>query len=242
MFDSEVNRKEIERYLGYAGHTPDEYTSALIGECVRELSKTSSPRSCYRSFPIVWGQSADPEIIPISIDSMTIKSRNLTRNLRGCTRAVLLAATLGLSCDRLIRRAELSGSMVKAAVFQAAGAAMIEAYVDDVNREIRSEARAEGLFCRPRYSPGYGDVPLSHQKDFDRILGLEKNAGIVLSDTLLMTPSKSVTAIIGLSPNNQNCILEGCEECSLHESCEFSRCRNASADNRSAQSSAKTSL
>jgi hypothetical protein len=227
MFDSEINRKEIERYLGYAGHTPDEFTSALIETCVRELIDISSPRNYYLSFPIVWGKSADPEIIPITIDSMTIKSRNLTRNLRGCTRAVLLAATLGLGCDRLIRRAELAGSMTKAAVFQAAGAAMIEAYVDDVNRKIRSEAGADGLFCRPRYSPGYGDVPLSHQRDFDRILGLEKNAGIVLSDTLLMTPSKSVTAIIGLSPYNQNCILEGCEVCSFHESCEFSRCCTA---------------
>ena len=116
MFDSEINRKEIERYLGYAGHTPDEFTSALIETCVRELIDISSPRNYYLSFPIVWGKSADPEIIPITIDSMTIKSRNLTRNLRGCTRAVLLAATLGLGCDRLIRRAELAGSMTKAAV------------------------------------------------------------------------------------------------------------------------------
>ena len=74
MFDSEINRKEIERYLGYAGHTPDEFTSALIETCVRELIDISSPRNYYLSFPIVWGKSADPEIIPITIDSMTIKS------------------------------------------------------------------------------------------------------------------------------------------------------------------------
>lgn len=61
MFDSEINRKEIERYLGYAGHTPDEFTSALIETCVRELIDISSPRNYYLSFPIVWEKARIPK-------------------------------------------------------------------------------------------------------------------------------------------------------------------------------------
>ena len=158
----------------------------------------------------------------LSIAGMKIQSRSLCRNLRGCESAYLMAATLGIGPDRLIARASVA-KMSRAVILQAAAAAMIEAWCDEVNQKIIKEAADQGLYCRPRFSPGYGDFSLEYQKDFAQILRIQKEIGVSLTQSLLMMPSKSVTAVIGLSPVKKECALHGCEVCSKAEECSFSR-------------------
>ena len=130
--------------------------------------------------------------------------------------------TDSLGQDMLVKRAAVTSSAY-ASCCQAAGAAAIEAYCDLINDEIKAEYEAKGLYARPRFSPGYGDLALSHQKDWFRLLDITKNTGIELTDSLLMVPTKSVTAIIGLSPNKLPCIKQGCEACTMSQTCAFSR-------------------
>ena len=134
----------------------------------------------------------------------------------------MLAATIGIGADRLITRAQIR-SMMRTSVFQAAGAAMIEAYVDDVNRKLRDAYAKKGLYLRPRFSPGYGDLSLALQKDIVRILNTPKTIGVSLTDGCLMVPSKSVTALIGVSAKEERCILSGCEECNARDTYAFRR-------------------
>ena len=49
-----------------------------------------------------------------------------------------------------------------------------------------------------RYSPGYGDLPLELQREIIRVLDCGRTIGITLTESLLMQPSKSVTAVIGM--------------------------------------------
>ena len=91
-----------------------------------------------------------------------------------------------------------------------------------MNEEIRREAAERGLFLRPRFSPGYGDFSLEHQREFFRILEVQKKIGVTLTESLLMMPSKSVTAVIGLSEENTHCMLQGCEACGKRD-CSFRR-------------------
>ena len=58
--------------------------------------------------------------------------------------------------------------------------------------------KAEGVFLKPRFSPGYGDLPLSMQTDIFRVLDCPRKVGLTLNNSLLMSPSKSVTAIMGI--------------------------------------------
>lgn len=51
---------------------------------------------------------------------------------------------------------------------------------------------------RPRFSPGYGDLPLSAQREIFAVLDCGKRIGLMLNDSLLMSPSKSVTAFVGI--------------------------------------------
>ena len=65
--------------------------------------------------------------------------------------------------------------------------------------QILGEAKS-GARLRPRFSPGYGDLPLEMQKDIFSLLGCPSNVGITLNESLIMSPSKSVTAIVGIEP------------------------------------------
>ncbi|SNU06149.1 Vitamin B12 dependent methionine synthase, activation domain [Lachnospiraceae bacterium] len=232
-----VNKNEVIRYLGYRGITePDEHLNALIDECIKELQEKAVPRSVYRTFPIIWREVTGTEGIgtertsaeETSADKMCefagikVSSGNLLKNLKGCSEIVMLAVTIGPQADMLVRRSEVR-DMLKAYTYQAVGAAMVEAWCDEINDRIVNEARERGLYARPRFSPGYGDFPLEVQKDFEKILDMPKSIGVTLSDSLLMTPTKSVTAVIGLSDKNMDCHRGGCEECNMHDTCEYSR-------------------
>ena len=107
-----------------------------------------------------------------------------------------MAATIGPQVDALIRK-YTSLDSVYASILQATGAMYIEDVVDFVNKEIKKIAEAEGFSTRPRYSPGYGDVPLEMQKEFFRLLPCTR-IGLTLMDTLIMAPEKSVTAFVGV--------------------------------------------
>lgn len=214
-----LNRREVQRYLGYRGITEiDDATSKLIEECIDELGREITPRYVTREFPLTRDTDG------VSFAGMYVKEGQLTRNLTGCERVILFAATVGVAPDVQVRRASLR-SMMKTAVIQAASAAMVEELCDIVNTGLRDEAMERGYYVRPRFSPGYGDFPLERQVDFFRELSITREIGVSLSDSLIMTPSKSVTALIGLSRTDRKCLIEGCENCSMSETCEFSRAR-----------------
>lgn len=226
-----VDKREIYRYLGYQGRVPDENVLREVDRCLEELREAVTPRFVYRQYPIEKFFSDNierpfldekPGTELLSIAGMKIQSRSLCRNLRDCKSAYLMAATLGIGPDRLIARASVA-KMSRAVILQAAAAAMIEAWCDEVNQKIIKEAEDQGLYCRPRFSPGYGDFSLEYQKDFAQILRIQKEIGVSLTQSLLMMPSKSVTAVIGLSPVKKECALHGCEVCSKAEECSFSR-------------------
>ena len=216
------DRREVYRYMGYHGTEPDEPVREAALRCLEELEKVCDPRGVFREFPLQEALSGG-ETLPdtVRFADVAVSSRNLSRNLRQCTAVVLFAATLGPGPDQLIRRAGIR-SLSSMVIYQAAAAAMVEKICDTLNEEIRERAAREGLFCRPRFSPGYGDFSLEHQKDFSRLLEMPKTAGITLTESLLMMPSKSVTAVIGLSPEEKPCPMEGCEACGL-SSCAYRR-------------------
>jgi hypothetical protein len=190
-----VSRREVYRYLGCRGAEPDERTSALVEECIAKVKKEAKPRHSMRRVALT---GRDAECGALDVGGMKIKSRDLSRNLKDCKEAVMFAATLGADVDRMIRRAGVAGAL-ELSVTQAVSAAVIEEYCDEINEKINAMAKAEGLFTRPRYSPGFGDFDLKHQEEFLSMLDASKRLGITLTEGFLMVPSKSVTALVGLS-------------------------------------------
>jgi len=192
-----IPEKEAARYLGYAGHEVSEADMEMIREGIAEVRKVMAGKACYCRYPIeICGNE-------ITLPYGTVKSEHLAKWIEGCSEAYFFAATIGSGFDRLIRRTSLT-SMAKGAVLQACGAAAVEAVCDEVNRVINAEAAEEGYTAKRRYSPGYGDFALENQKGFFAVLTPAKYIGLTLMDTLIMSPEKSVTALIGVGKGTEN--------------------------------------
>ncbi|MBR4287879.1 MAG: Vitamin B12 dependent methionine synthase activation subunit [Clostridia bacterium] len=186
-----VSQKEILRYAGCKG--AERKLLGLVEECMREVENKLSYRVCYCRLPVSIQESQ------VDFGAFSCCSSSLAKNLSGCNEAVLFAATVGIELDRMIERYSRL-SPAKAVIFDAIGAERIESLCDVF---CHSFAEEENALAIPRFSPGYGDLPLADQKNIFAVLGCEKRIGLVLNDSLLMSPSKSVTAIVGLKEKNK---------------------------------------
>ena len=220
-----VSRSEICRYLGAKNGKTDEAGYRLIEDVLAELNTKIRPAFLSRTFPLTVEEVALPveegvylsdedaakerflrvsertEKPLIDLTCFRIRSESLYRNLHGCDEVILFAATLGEGADFLIRRYE-KVKMSRAAVCQAASAAMIEAYCNMLCDSWKAEYAEKGRRIRPRFACGFGDFPLTYQHKFMQVLEMEKRLGIRLNDSLLMVPTKSVTALVGVESSS----------------------------------------
>ena len=185
----EIERREILRYMGCKAG--DSQIDGLLDSCICESSNALSYKVVYTEVPILKDRDG------IKLGEITIVSRDLQKCLSGCDKAIIFAATVGLGIDRLINKyGRINPS--RAVCFQAIGAERIEALCDEFCKDILQKYAESGRKIRPRFSPGYGDLPLELQKDLFRILDCNKRLGLTLNESLLMSPTKSVTAIVGI--------------------------------------------
>lgn len=214
-----VNVSEVKRYAGIMSRKESEFLSPeaekLMHECIEEALPVFSYKVSYEAFSLDWKE--DKPVLPFDAGD----SKDLSKNLSGSDSVILFAATVGIGIDRLIAKYNRV-SPAKALFMQALGAERIETLCDLFNDWVKEEQKKENRDTAPRYSPGYGDLPLTVQKDFMSLLDCSRRLGITLNESLLMTPSKSVTAIIGIHPAGVTCKEKesGCASCS-NENCEF---------------------
>lgn len=210
----DLNRKEIYRYLGYKGTAPDETVSAVVEDSIVELLRVMRPK--FVSRPVTITRPSENIVL---LDTIEVHSKSLYQHLDTCSEGVLFAATLGASVDMLIHRYNVM-DMSRAVILQACAAAAIERVCDDHQGEIEEQAKAKGLFLRPRFSPGYGDFPLTYQKDVLGLLDAQRRIGLTRTESNMLTPSKSVTAVIGFTPVDTSCHISRCMICSA-KNCPF---------------------
>ncbi|MBQ7623932.1 MAG: Vitamin B12 dependent methionine synthase activation subunit [Clostridia bacterium] len=180
------DKKEILRYAGCGAETPD--VLALLDACIAECEGALSYKVCYLPLDArVKGGVCDFGVL-------RAVSKGLSENLKGCDKAVLFAATLGVGLDRLIAKYS-AVSPAKALMMDAIGTERVEALCDRFCRDVSSDMNK---FAGMRFSPGYGDLDVSFQKEIFSVLDCSKNIGLTLNDSFMMSPSKSVTAIVGM--------------------------------------------
>lgn len=199
----EVDLREMLRYA--ACRAPDQQVTALAASAAEEGCRVLRPALCWREVPLrVEGGTVD-------LGFTVFDSRKLAAVLQGCDRAVIFAATVGLELDRLIaRHGRLSPA--RGLMMQALGAERIEALCDAFCDFLTEKYAPCGLAPRQRFSPGYGDLPLQNQRAFFDALQCHKEIGLYLNESLLMSPTKSVTAIVGLGREG-DCAPTGCAGC-----------------------------
>ena len=181
------DRREIARYAGCRDDGCGIYP--LIDGCLAQAEENLS-------YCVVWCE------VNISVDYPSVhfpfgdyESEKLCRFLGGCSKAVIFVATVGQKYDRLLAREKIL-SPARSVIFQAIGSERVEALCDVFCEDIKNYyPDCETI---SRFSPGYGGLSLEMQKEIIPLLRCPALAGVTLSDSLMMSPSKTVSAIIGI--------------------------------------------
>jgi len=226
-----IRMEEAARYLGYGGKKPDETILAMMRECEEPLRAACRPAYSVGIFDM---ELCGEQEVRLSECALTLTGKDIVKHLAGCAKVVLMAATLGSGVDTLMRRLQLT-SMPKALLTDAMAGAAIEQICDDIQAELQGKMP---LYRQTwRFSPGYGDLPLAMQDDLLSAIEAGKRIGLATTQGHMLTPLKSVTAIIGLQDMTKEirkvsasgddavsapvgaCAAGACEGCAYHDSC-----------------------
>lgn len=174
--------KEIMRYAGCFAH--DSETLDLVQAVIEESRDAFTYKVCYTTLPVTLKGDV------IDLGAFSLSSKKLAENLKNAREVLLFAATVGVGIDRLIGKySRISPS--RALLFQALGSERVEALCDAFCKSF------EKPLCS-RFSPGYGDLTLDCQREIFSLLNCPKNIGLTLNSSMLMSPTKSVTAFAGI--------------------------------------------
>ena len=206
-----ISRKETLQYLGWlSSPIPDELEDE-ISRCENRILETARPRAVWRLFDLLPdGSLAGTQFRP--------EGQDVPALLKDCSQVILMAVTLGSETERLLRTAQ-ARSMGEAVILDAAAGAAVENVCDNLCRDL--EAQFSPRFLTDRFSPGYGDFPFSQQRAFFDLLDITRRIGVSLTESGLMLPQKSVTALMGLADTPQEHRHRGCAACRLFATCSF---------------------
>ena len=182
------DEKEILRYAMLPSFAPKPEELPLQ-ECLKAAKGAAQCRAVWRRYPLVRDGNT------LDLGFAKTDSRDLRQHLEGCDEILLFACTAGAETDRRIARAKLL-SPARGLLMHAIGAQQVEGGCDRLCARLAQQFPDRQL--TDRFSPGYGDLTLEIQRDVMAALDCGRTVGITLTDSLLMTPSKSVTAIIGM--------------------------------------------
>lgn len=213
-----INKAEALRFMGYINPEIDTKTNKLLEESIKELKEIAELKYVYRVFKL------KKENTNISFENLiNIKSNDLEKLFKHCDKSAVMAATLGFEVEKRIKYYSMT-NLSKALAFDACAAACIECLCDVAQVEIKELAAKEDCSITFRYSPGYGDVPISHQGEILSALNAQKLIGLSALESSILVPRKSVTAFIGFDKSNNNEIHEkSCLNCSMFGNCAFSK-------------------
>ena len=204
--DLTIDMPQSYRYMQIGKNGPEEDLKKQIDVALKAQLEVCRPTAIYAYFPISFGEDTSScKCTHALIDAgfATISSDTLYKHIKDCSGVFLFAATIGVGCDRLIRRDRLK-SQALPMIHQGLGAMLVEVYCDLLEQDIHRLYGDDRITFATRYSPGYGDFSLSHQIDIFRFFGkAAQDIGLSLNDSLLMQPSKSVTALIGVKQTTQ---------------------------------------
>ena len=111
--------------------------------------------------------------------------------------------------------------MAKAVIYDACATDLVEKVCDYAQSEISHELSSQNFLTADRFSPGYGDLPLTLQKDICNILDTGRSIGVYLTNELLLLPAKSVTAFIGSGTSVYKNGLHNCSKCNMKNNCKY---------------------
>ncbi len=211
-----IDRREVLRYLGYRKGQPLGGVLPLLEEAEQLFQQLSQPRFVTGTFDL----QKTPAGISLVGTTLVLPGVDIAAHLSQCQRGILLAATLGLEIERKITQLQHT-QLALSLVLDACATAGIEALCDQVESQLREERAQAGENITSRFSPGYGDLPIELQPAFLEALGAPRRIGLQSSASYLLSPRKSVTAVMGILPAGVNPSVRSCANCARFTNCPY---------------------
>ncbi len=210
---SQLNTAEVLRYMGCPPEKADGALTAQVEACAREMLSAVRPRWSWRAVSLTLEEHG------VRLENgLLLPGQDLKAHLTGCDRAAVFCATLGAGADALIRRTERL-DMGRALTLDCCASAAIEAVCDRIETELQE--KFPGYSFPFRYSPGYGDLPLEVQGPILELLDAPRRAGLCATANHLLTPRKSVTALLGVAEGEIERAKRSCLGCPAQGSCQY---------------------
>lgn len=199
-----------------------------IQKAARQIESDSAARYTYALFDIEKNRDGQGEQdgmngdsdhrIKLKGSSLVLTGCDISDLLRECERCILLAVTIGSKVDRTLRKAQIS-NMSDALILDFCASSAVENLCNQINSDLEDEFESKGFFLTDRFSPGYGDLPIELQRDICRVLQTDKRLGLMANESNMLIPSKSITAVIGISHDPQPKKISGCANCKMRDTC-----------------------
>ncbi|MEE0912995.1 MAG: vitamin B12 dependent-methionine synthase activation domain-containing protein [Ruminococcus sp.] len=201
-----LNRNEAVRYLGGAGISLNYRMDRLMDECEKEILEKANPKFLYTEIDLP--------------NEEFMQGKDIENHLSGCRKAIVMCATLGAEIDKLIRISQIA-DMAKAVVIDSFASVAIEQVCSKADELIAE--KYPDCYMTFRFSPGYGDYPIGLQQKILTLLDAPRKIGLTTNESCLLIPSKSVTAVMGLSDSPIERRKRGCAVCNMRDKCKYRR-------------------
>ncbi|WP_455542793.1 vitamin B12 dependent-methionine synthase activation domain-containing protein [Intestinibacter sp.] len=215
-----VDKSEVLRYLGHNGQEIDNDLNLRINQCIQETKNEIDTKYVYETYDI--RKNLDLNTVEFENTNLILKSKDISELFRDCDKCILMCATLGFNIEKNIRRYSYN-DLTKGIIVDACATTSIEEICDLIQDNILQEVCEEGKSLTMRYSPGYGDLDISANRDILNVLDAHRKIGVTVTNTGIMLPRKTVVALIGITNNKIEKVKRTCENCSNRFNCEYKR-------------------
>lgn len=212
-----IERNEVLRYLGYKDQQISKDLVQKIDFLIKWAQKNIKPRALWDVFEPEFSEN-----VLLKNTTLNFEGKDIYNHVEGAKQVAVMAVTLGMEAERAILKYQHT-DMTDAVILDAVFDAFVECVADNTEQEIKKFASKQGLFTNYRYSPGYGDFPINTQKSVISSLGCEKKIGLTVTETNIMLPRKSVTAVIGLFDELKEKNQHNCLNCNMQDKCKSKR-------------------
>ncbi len=180
-----VRRAEMLRYArcgdGVGVEKEAEQAQRLVDDLIRPAAAA-----------VVFDIKRDGE--KLFVADTELEGKSIKKLLAPCNKCVVMAITVGFELDMKIA-ALGSSSPALSLLADAAASSAVEDACDACCESIESEL---GVKLTPRFSPGYGDLPINIQPALLTLTNARRDLGLTVGSGCMLSPIKSVTAIAGI--------------------------------------------
>lgn len=202
---SQLDPAEVRRYAGL--QDAQAFPADYVRQACQDVQILAEPQGVYH----VYAYDAATATIQCEVP-LRLEGRAIARHLQYAEKVYVMAVTIGEEVERKSTKLFAEGAYTLGLLVDAAATTAVEEVANQLNEWICREARRQGYMTTWRFSPGYGDWPLTAQAGVANCAGAAQ-IGLSVTETHMLFPRKSITAIIGCMREGDVGGHSGCRSC-----------------------------